>query len=66
MEIINWKELLYPYEQTVAELLIKFKSIQKECKNLGVYCPIESVSARVKKRQVLWIKQEESRFHLTE
>ena len=49
MEIINWKELLYPYEQTVAELLIKFKSIQKVCKNLGVYCPIESVSARVKK-----------------
>lgn len=25
MEIINWKELLYPYEQAVEELLLKFK-----------------------------------------
>ncbi len=49
MEVINWKELLYPYQQTVEELLVKFHSIQKECKNLGVYCPIESVSGRVKK-----------------
>ena len=48
MEVLNWKELLYPYQQTVEELLIKFQSIQKECKNLGVYCPIESVSGRVK------------------
>ena len=49
MEVLNWKELLYPYTQTVEELLVKFQSIQKECKNLGVYCPIESVSGRVKK-----------------
>jgi len=49
VEVLNWKELLYPYQQTVEELLIKFQSIQKECKNLGVYCPIESVSGRVKK-----------------
>lgn len=49
MEIINWKELLYPYEQTVNELLVKFQSIIKECKHLGVYSPIESVTGRVKK-----------------
>ena len=49
MEVLNWKELLYPYTQTVEELLVKFQSIQKECKNLGVYCPIESVNGRVKK-----------------
>ena len=49
MEVLNWKELLYPYTQTVEELLVKFQSIQKECKNLGVYCPIESISGRVKK-----------------
>ena len=27
MEIINWKELLYPYEQAVDELLLKFKNL---------------------------------------
>ncbi|NLK36979.1 MAG: GTP pyrophosphokinase family protein, partial [Epulopiscium sp.] len=49
MEILNWKDLLYPYEQTVDELLIKFNSIIKECRHLGVYSPIESVSGRVKR-----------------
>jgi putative GTP pyrophosphokinase len=49
VEILNWKDLLYPYEQTVDELLIKFNSIIKECRHLGVYSPIESVSGRVKR-----------------
>lgn len=48
-EILNWKELLYPYEQVVAELMIKFNSITKQYKNLGMYSPIESVTGRVKK-----------------
>ena len=49
MEIINWKELLYPYEQAVDELIVKFSSIIKECKRLGMYSPMESITGRVKK-----------------
>lgn len=47
-EIINWKELLYPYEQTVDELMLKFNYIRKEYIRLGLYSPIESVEGRVK------------------
>ncbi len=49
MEIINWKELLYPYEQAVEELLLKFKSLDKECRHLGIYSPIDSVTGRLKR-----------------
>ncbi|MCD8036887.1 MAG: GTP pyrophosphokinase family protein [Clostridiales bacterium] len=47
-EIINWKELLYPYEQAVDELMLKFNYIRKEYLRLGLYSPIESVEGRVK------------------
>lgn len=49
MEVLNWKELLYPYEQAVEELIVKFTCIIKEYRKLGMYSPIESVSGRVKK-----------------
>lgn len=49
MEIINWKELLYPYEQAVEELLLKFNNLDKECRHLGIYSPIDSVTGRLKK-----------------
>ena len=49
MEIINWKELLYPYAQTVDELLLKFRSLDKECRQLGIYSPIDSVTGRLKR-----------------
>lgn len=49
MEIINWKELLYPYEQAVEELLLKFKNLDKECRHLGIYSPIDAVTGRLKK-----------------
>ena len=49
LEIINWKELLYPYEQAVEELLLKFRNLDKECRHLGIYSPIDSVSGRLKK-----------------
>ena len=48
MEIINWKELLYPYEQAVEELLLKFKNLDKECRHLGIYSPVDSVTGRLK------------------
>ena len=49
MEIVNWKELLYPYEQAVEELLLKFRALDKECRHLGIYSPIDSVTGRLKK-----------------
>ncbi len=48
MEIINWKELLYPYAQAVEELLLKFKNLDKECRHLGIYSPIDAVTGRLK------------------
>lgn len=49
MEIINWKELLYPYEQAVEELLLKFKNLDRECRHLGIYSPIDAVTGRLKR-----------------
>ncbi len=49
MEIVNWKELLYPYEQAVDELLLKFRALDRECRHLGIYSPIDSVTGRLKK-----------------
>ncbi len=49
VEIVNWKELLYPYEQAVDELLLKFRCLDKECRHLGIYSPIDSVTGRLKK-----------------
>lgn len=49
MGMINWKEVLYPYEQAVEELLLKFRGLQKECHRLGIYSPIDSVTGRLKR-----------------
>ncbi len=49
MEIYNLKEMLFPYEQAVKELTLKFEGIRNEYKLLGLYSPIESVTGRVKK-----------------
>ena len=49
MEIANWKEFLFPYEQTVKELVVKFQSLRDEYKMLEMYSPIEAVSGRVKR-----------------
>jgi len=48
MEIINWKEVLLPYEQVVDELIVKFKSIKREYTMKGIHSPIEEVNGRVK------------------
>ena len=48
MEIVNWRDLLYPYEQAVAELMVKFQSIITEYSKLGMYSPIDTVTGRVK------------------
>ncbi|MBO8434809.1 MAG: GTP pyrophosphokinase family protein [Tyzzerella sp.] len=49
MEIYNLKEMLFPYEQAVKELTLKFDSIKNEYRMLGMYSPIEAVTGRVKK-----------------
>ncbi len=49
MDIINWKEFLLPYEQTVNELGVKLKGIQEDYFIKGQHSPIEEVSGRVKK-----------------
>ncbi|MBQ4347971.1 MAG: GTP pyrophosphokinase family protein [Firmicutes bacterium] len=49
MAAINWTEFLYPYQQAVDELLVKFSGIIREYTELGQYSPIESVSGRIKK-----------------
>ena len=48
MEVFDWKEFLYPYEQAVNELTVKFESLLNEYHTLGLYAPFESVAGRVK------------------
>ena len=48
MDIVQWHKLLFPYEQAVDELMLKFSSMKKEYQVMGRYCPIEHVIGRVK------------------
>ncbi|KYH34056.1 GTP pyrophosphokinase YjbM [Clostridium tepidiprofundi DSM 19306] len=48
MAIREWNNFLIPYEQAVAELKVKFKSIRKEYRKRNEYSPIEFVTGRVK------------------
>lgn len=45
----DWKKFLLPYEQTVEELKVKFKTLRSELKSRDEYSPIEFVTGRVKK-----------------
>lgn len=45
----DWKKFLFPYEQTVEELKVKFKSLRTELKSRDEYALIEFVTGRVKK-----------------
>ena len=49
MDIKLWRELLYPYEIAVDELVLKINSIIKEYRTKGEYSPVEMVTGRVKK-----------------
>lgn len=44
----EWKSFLFPYEQAVDELKVKFKAIRKEYRRRNEYSPIEFVTGRVK------------------
>ncbi|MGF7045777.1 putative GTP pyrophosphokinase [Paenibacillus sp. DS2015] len=45
----DWGMFLFPYEQTVEELKVKFKTMRTELKKREEYAPIEFVTGRVKK-----------------
>lgn len=62
LEILNWKELLYPYEQAVAEITLKLEYTMNEYKQLGMYSPIESVMGRVKKPSSILEKAKKKRI----
>lgn len=49
MNMKLWREILYPYEMAVDELILKFNNILREYRNAGEYSPIEMVTGRVKK-----------------
>lgn len=48
MQIQLWREILDPYSEAVSELITKFTNVCREYRNRNLYCPIESVSGRVK------------------
>lgn len=48
MEVINWREELLPYQQAVDEMIVKFKSLQREFNRMQIHSPIEQVEGRVK------------------
>lgn len=45
----DWGTFLLPYEQTVEELKVKFKTMRSELKKREEYSPIEFVTGRVKR-----------------
>ncbi|MBP1989235.1 GTP pyrophosphokinase [Paenibacillus eucommiae] len=45
----DWRKFLLPYEQTIEELKVKFKTLRGELKSREEYSPIEFVTGRVKK-----------------
>lgn len=45
----DWKKFLFPYEQAVEELKIKFKTLRDELRSREEYSSIEFVTGRIKK-----------------
>lgn len=45
----DWRKFLVPYEQTVEELKVKFKTLRLELRDREEYSPIEFVTGRVKR-----------------
>ncbi len=63
-KLVEWKKILFPYEQVVEELKVKFKSIRKQYRASSEYSPIEFVTGRVKKISSIIEKME--RYDMTE
>ena len=66
MDIKLWRELLYPYEIAVDELVLKINSIIKEYRTKGEYSPVEMVTGRVKKISSILEKCQKKNISLNE
>lgn len=66
MEILNWRNLLDPYDLAVKELVTKFEHIRYEHKSRGIYCPIEQVTGRVKTISSILDKMQKKRIDFSE
>lgn len=66
MEIQLWREILDPYQLAVDELIVKFRHIIIECRNAGIYSPIEQVQGRVKKISSILEKAQKKKVALEE
>lgn len=64
MEIRLWREILDPYDLAVNELVVKFSHIIQECRDEGVYSPIEQVNGRVKKISSILEKAQKKKINL--
>lgn len=66
METIDWNNFLLPYEQTVEELMSKFKAIARQYKQLNIHSPIEEVEGRVKRVKSILDKLEKKNLDLSQ
>lgn len=62
--IKDWSQFLLPYEQAVAELKLKFRSLRQQYQTVGEHTPIEFVVGRVK--PVNSIKEKMKRRYIRE
>jgi len=49
MDVRDWNKFLFPYEQAIAELKVKFRTLRSEVKMIEHFSPIEFVTGRVKR-----------------
>ncbi len=49
MEVRDWGAFLFPYEQAVEEMKVKFRALRQELKIKEEYAPIEFVTGRIKR-----------------
>lgn len=66
MEIQLWRNILDPYELAVDELIVKFKHIINEYRNIGEYSPIEQVDGRLKKISSILEKAQKKKIDLSD
>ena len=66
MELQLWREMLTPYELAVDELVLKFRHIIREYRNVGRYSPIEQVDGRVKSISSILDKMQRKKINVND
>ena len=66
MELQLWREMLTPYELAVDELVLKFRHIIREYRNVGRYSPIEQVDGRVKSISSIFDKMQRKKINVND